>query len=141
MAKSILYQLFGLGGFPEQLAITLKDEGMVLSDEGIKGSITSIGFRAPGRRSAWRRQWFTGSIALTKTRLVALQYANLAINVPLTDERLDRLRITAENDETLLISFDPSLFHPDWSGTLEYRFRTPRAKAFQEQLRPVSDKP
>jgi hypothetical protein len=35
----------------------------------------------------------------------------------------------------LLIAFDPALFHPDWSGTMEYRFRTTEAEVFVEKLR------
>ena len=58
-----------------------------------------------------------------------------AINVPFTDDRIRRLRLSIEGNETLLIAFDPSLFHHDWSGTMEYRFRTSQAKAFLAMLR------
>ncbi len=80
MAKTLLYRLFGVGKIPAQLSAELRSEVIVLLDEGIPGSDTYLDFRAPGRRSSWRRQWFTGAIALTQTRLVALQYANFAIN-------------------------------------------------------------
>lgn len=85
--------------------------------------------------SAWRRQWFTRSIILTKARLVSLQSLSQAIDVPLTDERIHSMRISVEKEGTLLIAFDPSLFHPDWSGTIEYRFRTTEAEAFAAKLR------
>src|SRR2546430_14379501 len=80
MAKTLLYRLFGVGSVPRQLSATLQSEGIVLLDEGIAGSVTYLDFRAPGKRSNWRRQWFTGTIALTQVRLVALQYSNTAIN-------------------------------------------------------------
>lgn len=134
MAKTLFYRLFGLGKMPQQLRATLNLEGLVLFDEGIKASLTYLDFRAPGKRFTWRKQWFTGCIALTKLRLVALQYSSQAINVPLNDERIRRLRISIEGEETLLISFDPGLFHADWSGTMEYRFHTPQARAFLERL-------
>ena len=135
MAKSLFYRLFGVGKMPAQLAATLKSEGIILLDEGIKGSVTYLNFRAPGRHADWRRQWFTASIAITETRLLALQYSNTAINVPLTDERLRKMQFSVEEDGTLLISFDPALFHTDWSGTLEYRFKTEQAQAFLDKLR------
>jgi hypothetical protein len=134
MAKTLLYRLFGLGKIPEQFRSTLNSEGLVLLDEGIKASLTYRDFRAPGKRFGWRRQWFTGCIALTKVRLVALQYSSQAINVPFDDERIRRLQISIEGDETLLISFDPNLFHPDWSGTMEYRFQSSQAKEFLERF-------
>ena len=135
MAKTLLYRLFGLGKVPAHLMATFNSEGILAFDEGIKGSVTYRDFRAPGKYSAWRRKWFTGSIILTKARLVALQSLSQAIDVPLTDKRIRSLRISVEKEDILLIAFDPSLFHPDWSGTIEYRFRTTEAEAFVEKLR------
>jgi hypothetical protein len=135
MAKSLLYRLFGIGKMPAELAATLQGEGIILMDEGVKGSVTYLDFRAPGRHADWRRQWFTASIALTEARLLALQNSNTAINVPLQDERLRRMKFSVEDDGALLIIFDPALFHSDWSGTMEYRFKTEQAQSFLAKLR------
>ena len=135
MAKTFLYRLFGVGRIPRQWRMMLESEGLVLVDEGIAGSVTYSDFRAPGKRFPWRKVAFSGSIALTKTRLLALHYANPAINIPLDDERSGQLRISLEGEGTLLAAFDPSLFHDDWSGTMEYRFRTSQARTFFETLR------
>ena len=135
MAKTLLYRLFGLGKIPGPLRATLHSEGILALDEGIKGSVTYLDFRAPGKYSSWRRVWFTASVVMTQVRLVALQNNNLAINVPFTDERIRSLRFSAEKKDTLLIAFDASLFHSDWSGTMEYRFRTSEAEAFMAKLR------
>jgi hypothetical protein len=135
MAKTLLHRLFGVGTIPRSWRTTIEAEGAVVVDEGIGGSITYRDFHAPGKRFTWRKVGFTGAIALTKTRLVALQYSSPAINVPLADERFDKLEISIEGNETLLIAFDPSLFHSDWSGRLEYRFRTSAAAAVLDHLR------
>ncbi len=135
MAKTLLYRLFGIGKIPEQFMATLRSEGILAFDEGIKGSVTYRDFHAPGKYSAWRRQWFTGSIVLTQVRLVSLLSLSTAIDVPLTDERIRRMQFSVEKNDTLLVAFDPSLFHPGWSGTMEYRFRTTEAPAFLEKLR------
>ena len=127
MAKSILYRLFGIGKIPKLLGDTLRIEGIVLSDEGISGSVTYRDFRAPGKYFSWRKQAFTGSVVVTNVRLVALMYANFAVNIPFTDERIRKLQISVEGADGLLIVFDPSLFHDNWSGTIEYRFRTEQA--------------
>ena len=135
MAKSLFYRLFGAGKIPAQMAAQLKGEGILLLDEGIKGSVTYLDFRAPGRYSNWRRQWYTASIALTELRLMGLRFSQTIINVPLTDERLRRMQFSLEEGDTLLVAFDPALFHPDWSGKIEYRFRTEQAQAFLDKLR------
>jgi hypothetical protein len=134
MPKTLLYRLFGVGKIPPQLRATLESEDLLLIDEGIRGSVTYHDFRAPGRRSSWRRVAFSGSIALTKARLLALQYSRPAINVPLTDERIRQLRCSVEGDETLLVAFDANLFHNDWSGKIEYRFHTSQASAIFSTL-------
>src|SRR5438552_17816042 len=119
---------------PRQWRTMLESEGLVLVDEGIGGSVTYRDFRAPGKRFAWRKVAFSGSVALTKTRLLALHYAIPAINVPLNDQRLPETRFSVEGEGTLLVAFDANLFHDDWSGTIEYRFRTAQAREFLNSL-------
>lgn len=135
MAKSLSYRFFGVGKIPVALMSQLKNEGIILLDEGVKGSVTYRNFRRPGSSSSLRRQWYTASIALTKTRLLGLWYSNPIINVPLTDERIHAMRYTLEDNAAVLcVAFDAALFHADWSGTIEYRFRTPEAQHFLELL-------
>jgi hypothetical protein len=138
MAKTLLYRLLGLGKIPEPLATQLKGEGILLADEGIKGSVTYINFRKPGRYSGWRRQWYTASIAMTNQRLMALRYSQTIINVPLKDERIHSMQFSLEKGDTLLTAFDAALFHQDWSGRIEYRFRTEQAQGFLYKLRELS---
>ena len=126
MPKSLFYRLFGVGKIPKLLNDTLHIEGIVVADEGIPASVTYRDFHAPGKHFSWRKQGFVGSVVVTNTRLVALMYSNFAVNVPFTDERIRQLQISVEGDR-LLIAFDPKLFHDNWSGTIEYRFRTEHA--------------
>jgi hypothetical protein len=135
MAKSLLYRLFGLGKLPKQLRATFESEGILLLDEGVPSSVTYLDFHAPGKRFAWKRQWFNASIVITQTRIVALQYSNFAINVPFGDERIQKMRFSVEGESALLVAFDAGLFHPNWSGTIEYRFKTPQGPVFLEKLR------
>ena len=134
MAKTLLYRLFGVGKMPAQWRATVESEGVMVFDEGVPGSVTYRNFRAPGKRFTWRKIGFSGSIALTKSRLVALHYGSPAINVPRSDERFGKLQFSVEGDETFLVVFDPSLFHSDWSGTIEYRYRTAEAPALFQAL-------
>lgn len=135
MAKSLLYRFLGVGKIPRPLMAELESEGIVLLDEGVKGSVTYRDFHRPGSSSSYRKQWYTASIALTKTRLLGLWYANPTINVPLSDERIHSMRFSLEDNAAVLcVAFDASLFNADWSGAIEYRFRTPEAQRFFEML-------
>ena len=137
MPKSLLYRLFGAGKIPAPLMSELNAEGIVVFDEGVKGSVTYRNFSAPGKRFSWRRQGFSGSIALTKLRLVAVAFSKFLINVPVTDERLHAIHFSVEDNGSFCVTFDASLFHDDWSGTIEYRFKTPEAQRLVELLHRV----
>lgn len=135
MSKSILYHLFGLGKRPPNLVAELRAEGTLFSDEGVRGSVTYKNFRSPERYSSWRRQGFVGSLALSKARLVGCRGKHPIIDIPLDDRRLASVDLSLEGEETFTAAFDAGLFQPDWSGRLEYRFKTPTAKPILEALR------
>lgn len=135
MGKPLLYRLFGIGRIPEPLRSQLQTEGITLLDEAVKGSVTYHDFKAPGKRDVWRRQWYVASLALTKVRLLALRGNNKIIDVPLADERLRAMRFSLEKSGAVFcVGFDAGLFHDDWSGTIEYRFRSQEAQHFLELL-------
>src|SRR5688572_5580235 len=100
--KTVLYKLFGIGKIRERLLSELKSEEIIVSDEGIKSTLTYKNFRAPGRYSNWKRRWFSGAIALTKKRLVLQQYSQPVINLELTDERFKKIKVSLETEDTLL---------------------------------------
>ncbi len=124
MVKPFLYRLFKVGKIPAQELSRLHTEGIVWLEEGVQGSVTYRDFRAPGRSDSWRQQWFPASIILTNQRLLILRYTNPIIDVSLEDERLKNMRFSIVNDSSLCVVSDASLFRDDWSGTIEYCFRT-----------------
>ncbi len=139
MSKTLAYRLFRVGRVPDHFKAQMESEGVLLQDEGIAGSVTYKNFHRPGAYSGWRRVWYSGSLTITQTRVVGLAYANPVIDVPFTDPRIQRLNVSVEKRETLLIAFDASLFHNDWSGAIEYRFRTPQAQALLDTLHTWTD--
>ena len=112
----------------------LQPEGIVLFEEDVKGSMTFRNFRSPGRYSNWRKVLITSLVVLTGKRLLALKGSSPIIDVPLTDERLRRMEFSVEGEKTLLVAFDANLFQPDWSGAIEYRFKTANAREFLQKL-------
>ena len=133
--KSILYKLFGIGKIKEPFLSELKNENLIASDEGIKGSITYKNFRAPGRYSNWKRRWIVGAIALTEKHLVLQQYSRPVINILLDDERVKNIKISLEEQETLLFEFEPNLFLENSSGEIEWRMKTPQAQKIFDALK------
>jgi hypothetical protein len=112
----------------------LQPEGIVLFEEDVKGSMTFRNFRSPGSYYSWRKVLITSLVALTKTRLLALKGSGPIIDVPFADERLRRMKFSLEGEKTLLVAFDANLFQPEWSGEIEYRFKTSQARRLLELL-------
>ncbi len=134
MKKKLFYRLFGIGKIPEQYQPAIQSEGLILSDEGIGGTVTYLNFRSPRQTANWRKQWYIASIAITKTRLLGFRSSLTLIDVPFSDERFRGLHFSSEGETTLLVAFDAALFHDDWSGDIEYRFKTPLAQKFLDNL-------
>ena len=120
---------------PPDVVRALRSEGMLFSDDGVRASTTYKNFRSPGRISNWRREWFPGSLALSRTRLVGYRGQHPLIDISLEDERILKIDFTLEEPETFVVAFDAGLFQSNWSGSLEYRFKTPTAKPIFETLR------
>ena len=135
MRKTLLYRLFGTGSIPDDALSQVRIEGVLLSDEGIGGSLTFRNFRAPGRYSGWRRTWFSGSLVLTRKHFLAFRYAQPVIGVAWDDEKVTKLNCSLEKKNTLCVQFDASTFEEDWSGDLEVRFSTPLARSFLEKIK------
>ena len=120
-----------LGRLPAEADLLIRPQHRKVVLENLAGSITYYHFRSPRRVCAWRRQWFAGSIAVSDERIIAYQWCTRLINTPFNDPRFSELSFTAEKD-LLLISHDASLYHPNWSGFIEHRFRTPHASRIAE---------
>lgn len=129
-----LAKLFPPPKMPASYMKDLEAEGIVLMDEGVKGSVTYTNYHRPGKYAAWEKRGLTGHLAVSNTRLLALNGTNPIINVPLTDERLRQMNFSLEGEDTLHVKFAADLFQPTWSGTVEYRFHTPRVNEYLARL-------
>jgi hypothetical protein len=134
MKKTLLHRIFGWGKIPKRYAPTLHNEGIILLDEGIGGSVTFKRFKAPGRYHSWKRSWFTGCIVLTERTFAAFAFIKPLIYVPLDHENISELHCTIEGSDTLLVKYDASAFNEKWSGTIECRFKTSKVQMFLERL-------
>ena len=128
MKPGWLHRLTGFGKIPPVVRETLEDEGFVCLDEGVRITVQYRSYRAPGKRSWHKRRRVRGAIALTGQRLIAFAYLRKILNVRLDDPRLARLGLGLPAPGVLEITVDPSVFHPDRSGEVVYRFQTVHAE-------------
>ncbi|MGE0029414.1 MAG: hypothetical protein AB7O78_09305 [Thermoleophilia bacterium] len=131
----MLGRLFlGSGTLPDDLRADLVAEGLDQEEEGLPGSITYRDYRAPHRRSKWRRQWIRAALAISDRRLVVAIRGRPFLDVPWDDPRLDTMEMAVEDDR-LMIAFDPSQFDERTSGRVELRLETVHPNLALEQIR------
>jgi len=134
MFKSIRAWFANIGKLPAALMVELQSEGIILMNEKLRGTITYRDFHAPGKRFLYKKSAFTSTIVVTQTRLFATSFSKPAINVPFTDERIRLMQFSVADGPKLCVFFDAPLFHPDWSGKLEFRFKTQEAQRFLDTI-------
>ncbi|MGK7898807.1 MAG: hypothetical protein AB4372_35630 [Xenococcus sp. (in: cyanobacteria)] len=132
MSKTLLYRIFQIGKIPKDVLHQIKQEGILLQDEGIGGSVTFRKFRAPGKYYGWKRSWFSGSIVLTREHFLAFKYSEPIIGVPWNNNKIKKLNSYLDNEHTLCVEFEASIFRSDCSGDIKVRFSTPLARSFLE---------
>jgi len=130
----LFLRLFGSGKLPPEGHGILSLERARVVLESLCGSITYRKFRAPGRYSRLRRQWFLGSLALTEKRILAYRYRQRLVNIPFDDARIRKVHFSLEEPDTCCMKFDAALFHASASGQIELRFKTPAAEEFYSLL-------
>ena len=132
--KTLTHRLFGRGRIPMPYRTQLESEGLVAMDEGIRSVLHNPVLKTPTLRSAGYWRIFTGAIALSQKRLMAFEGARKIIDLPLADPRLRQMRFEVAGPDRLRVVFDPALFHDDWSGVMDFTFRTPLAASFSTAL-------
>jgi hypothetical protein len=117
--------LFGTGRFPDDLRSELQAEGIVELEEELNGSVTLRHYRARGKRTNFEKSAIFGGIAITAKRIVV--WGNRAKRADAPRDQ-PGMRISAEEADRLLLTFDASQLGPDRRGTVEIRLRTPDAQ-------------
>lgn len=130
-----LARIFGLSDrkFSPQLRAELEAEGIVLMEEGLRGSLRYHRFKAPGR-------YFDGKITpegmalgVSEERFVVYGRAKL-VSSPFSNPNLQAAEITAdENRLVILIDYD-RLPAPKTSGQVQIRINTPSAALIAREV-------
>ncbi len=134
MRKSFLYTLFGLGKIPKKIRPALESEGIVVADEGMRGWFIAKKVKGPGKRFVHRAAGFSGSLVITQKRIIGFTYGKRQINIDFDDPNITKLFVHIPKEKTLSISFEASDFRDDWSGIIEFRFKTDKARQFFDHM-------
>ena len=134
MSTSFLYRIFGAGKIPAARRAELEAEGIVVLEEGLRGSVSYKRYRAPTKRSGRGREGIVGALALTEKRLVAFAWSKPILDAPFDHPALDKLSVKVKNEDKLVLSFEAEDFHDDRSGSVVYRFSTDRANTVQRRF-------
>ncbi|MBW1659219.1 MAG: hypothetical protein JRJ48_01815 [Deltaproteobacteria bacterium] len=137
MGKALPCRLFRVGCIRKDLYEVLETEEILFCEEGISGWILMKNLKAPGRRSWRRRSWVVGFLVLTRRRLVAYVFGKPVLDVSLDARELSGVGVLCHRNR-IEISFDPSLFHDEWSGEITLRFKSPMAGDFCQEFEKIS---
>ncbi len=118
--------LLGSGLLRDDLRSQLAQEGLLLIDEELPGSV-ALHHRANGRRASSEFRATSGAIAVTRRRLLVWSEGRVQIDVPPTHERLRAIEISADGSERVLFAFDLERLRANGGGRMEIRLRTPQA--------------
>ena len=125
--------LTGSGRLPDPLRAELANEGFVILEEGLPGSVTYRHLRAPGRRANWRRDAVSGAIAITTRRLVVWTGRVKQIDVPLRHPLRQAIQVSLDKPGQICFVHHAET-NPQVSGQFEVRLRTTQAERIAEFL-------
>jgi len=134
MKTTIFYRLFGIGSVPRKLLPVLEKEGVIVLDEDMGGWFITKHVNGPGKRYRYRLEGFSGCLVITKARVVCYTNWSRQINISVDDSRISNLYVDVPEEQRLSVSFESSTFRKDWSGVIEFRFRTEKASSFRDAL-------
>ena len=129
-----LLRAFRFGRLPADASKLVALDALIVRVEYVWSSITYRDFSRGSTYCAWRRRWFAGSFAFSADRVIAYWGSSRLINVPFSDHRFSLLDLSRSDSTAIEISHDASLFHPTWSGRLQYRFHTNGASVVLGEL-------
>ena len=130
--------LLGNGRLKPELRAALESEGLVLIEEGLKGSVRYKRFRAPGRRHHGKVTPERIGLAISEERFVVYCRSGIVklIDTAFSNPRLSTLDVSLRGDDRVAIRVDYDRADvPNVSGEVSILARTPNAANIVDHLR------
>ena len=130
--------LLGDGTLKPELRAALESEGLVLIEEGLRGSVRYKRFRAPGRRHHGKVTPERIGLAVSEERFVVYCRSGRVelIDTPFSNPRLSMFDISLRDHDTVAIRIDYDRGDvPNVSGEVTILARTPKAANVVDHVR------
>jgi hypothetical protein len=128
----------GNGTLKPKLRAALESEGLVLIEEGLRGSVRYQRFRAPGRRHHGKVTGERIGLAVSEERFVVYcrSGSSKLIDTAFSNPRLSMVDISLEGDDTVAFRIDyDRADEPKVSGEIRILATTPNAATIVDELR------
>jgi hypothetical protein len=128
----------GNGTIAPELRAALESEGLVLIEEGLRGSVRYTRFRAPGRYHHGKVMPERIGLAISEERFVAYCRSGTVklIDTAFSDPRLGMLDVSLDGEDAVAMRVDYDRAGvPKVSGQITIRATTPNAALVVEQFR------
>jgi hypothetical protein len=129
--------LLGNGTLKPKLKEELEQEGLVVLEEGLPGSVRYKNFRAPGRRFNGKVTGERIGLGVSEKRVVAYSRSGRAklVNTEFSNPRLRFVEISVRDDDQLAFRVDyDRMQEPKVSGEVTILARTPNAPAIADHI-------
>jgi hypothetical protein len=130
--------LLGSGKLRRGVRTELESEGLVLLEEGLRGTIRYERFRAPGKRFDGKVVAVRMAIGVSERRLVIYGgwFGSELVDSPFDSPRFEAAEFTVEGGDTFSLRIDyDRLGEPRVSGQVAITARTANAALIIEQVR------
>jgi len=130
--------LLGSGKLRPDLQRELESEGLVLAEEGLRGSVRYTHFKAPGRRFHGKVTAERMALGISRKRFVVYCRSGRAklADSPFTNPNLRGVDVSLDGDDKMVIRIDyDQLAVERVSGQIAIHLRTSNARRVVDELR------
>jgi hypothetical protein len=132
--------LLGNGTLTPELRAELESEGLVLIEEGLRGSLRYTHYRAPGKRFNGKVTPERIGLGISEERIVAYCKSGRVklMNSTYSNPHLNMVDVSLKGDDTVEIQIDYDRADPpqkNVSGQIKIVLRTPNAPAIVDEMR------
>ncbi len=113
---------------PAKTRSYLEEESLLFVAEKVRITIVYFRLKAPGRSFRNKREVVWGSLGVSNKRIVGYAFRKKIIHLPFEEKNIKSINFSVVDNKVLVIAFDPSIFNPKQSGSMEIRYHFEEAR-------------
>ncbi len=120
--KQKIADFFRPTALPAKTRNFMENEGLLFVAEKVRITIVYHRLKAPGRSFHNKRETARGSLAISNKRIAGYAFRKRIIHLPLRGQQVKSVKFSCVNGKVLVMAFDPAVFNPKQSGSMEIRY-------------------